>query len=92
MTLTFNLRPLKFRSSLPLVKYYRPAKFEKDRVINNREIADCAFSSSVYLVTLTFDLHTNKCIQLFCQLAKYEKIQGKMAEKLQNADSGKEIK
>ena len=41
MTLTFNLRLPE--SSRPLVKYYRRAKFEKGWVINNREIAGCAF-------------------------------------------------
>ena len=40
MTLTFNLRPLKFTSSRLLVKDYQPAKFEDDGMINDREIAD----------------------------------------------------
>ena len=32
-----------------LVKDYRAANFRKNRMINDREIAECAFSSSVTL-------------------------------------------
>ena len=50
-----------------------------------------------HLVTLTFDLCTQKCIQLFYKLLSINwpnmrKIRSKMAEKSQNAESGKEIK
>ena len=40
MTLTLNLRPLKFTSSRLLVKDYQPAEFEDDGMINDREIAE----------------------------------------------------
>ena len=50
-----------------------------------------------HLVTLTFDLRIHKCIQLKYKLLSINwpnirKIRWKMAEKSQNADSGKEIK
>ena len=50
-----------------------------------------------HLVTLTFDFRIHKCIQLKYKLLSINwpnirKIRWKMAEKSQNADSGKEIK
>ena len=57
MILTFNLRPLSLNELVPLVIYYRRAKFMKDRVTNNREIADCAFflsSATLWPWPLTF--------------------------------------
>ena len=66
---------MKFKESRSLVKYYRPAKFEKDRMINNREIAECAFLSSVTL--WPWPLHPEKntalLLVIIYQLAKYEK-------------------
>ena len=84
-----------FESSRPLVKYYQPAQFEKDRVVNNREIADCSVYSSVtlWLWPFTFTL-----INVYCCFKSYNnylstgQIWERSDEKSHNADSGKEIK
>ena len=86
------------------VNVYLSAKFKGDSIKDDRENADinnrncwlCIFFQCP-LVTLTFDLCTQKCIQLFYKLLyinwpNMRKIRWKMAEISQNADSGKEIK
>ena len=62
----------------------------------NRNCWLCIFIEC-HLVTLTFELRNHECIQLFYKLLSINwpnmrKIRCKMAEKQQNAGSGKEIK
>ena len=59
-----------------LVNFYLSTKFKGESIkndreiadINNREISDCVFFIQYHMVTLTFDLRTQKCIQLFYKL------------------------
>ena len=57
---------LQMQMNTTFANVYTPAKFQHDRMKNDREIATSGFSIFV-LVTLTFDICTPKCIQLFYQ-------------------------
>ena len=104
VTLTFGVRTWKFTGLMHEVLLKYQPRFEeirrkitgKVRMKYNRNYWLCIFIE-FHLVTLTFDLRTHKCIQLFYKSLSINwrnmrKIRWKMAEKPQNAESGKEIK